>query len=282
MNSLRLSGLRPVSPPRFVSPRNVVPYHDLQVQALVLKAFGGLLPQVRENSEDEIEYFITSRKSRAEAEPIDLEVFKQIGAQKLVAGWSALQKISNDSSINQGLRTLLHNFRLPDPGTSPDFYRAYKDAEGSLHPIILWAYERPSTPFIPIKEAIAALIPISDEAAVIPPQLVEPARPRSHKAAISIAAIAAILCLSLIGYLYSQSDKEEKAPDKVAIKVMELEEPTVAPTETKPALPTAVVAAPEPTAIKAAATVERLFEKSTVLGANQASVDSMVLRQNNQ
>ena len=55
--------LQPVPVPRFISPRKRVPYHHKDVQQLVLQAFQGLLPSVKENADKQIQYEITSQSA---------------------------------------------------------------------------------------------------------------------------------------------------------------------------------------------------------------------------
>jgi len=243
MKPLNSTTLRPVPPPRFISPRHRVTYHDLQVQSLVQQAFQGIFPQVRNTSSGEVEYYYESpEKTRKleEAAPLNAEIFQQIAADKLSTGWVKLKALATKPEVPEGVRALLLNFRLPDPERDSERYLTFDNSTGQQEAAILWAFENPDQPFIHIEKVISRLCPaFSLEQSEIPQH--KPYAPPQDffgKHRLKILAGAAIIVSGIAGaFVGSHREKQEQnvAPNIPLIETPFSEPLAVAAAEPKTA-----------------------------------------------
>ena len=161
MNYTTLNPLQPVPVPRFIPPRKRVPYHHKDVQKLVLKAFQGLLPSVKQTADKQIQYGITSKNSKTElqTQPADSQYLKEVIGPKLIAGHREITAMLKKGGLTEGVKSLLLNLRLPDPDCDIERYRFITNSNGSSSPYVCWAFENPDKPFIPIESVIAKISP---------------------------------------------------------------------------------------------------------------------------
>lgn len=211
--------LRPVPSPRFVSPRNRIPYHDLRVQALVNTAFKSLLPQVRQTGPDTIEYFYDSPSTTAallNSKPADLSVHGETIALALHQGWEKLKLSLKRFELPEGVRALILNFRLPDPLRDAQRYRILS-GEGEPRFAVCWAFEDEARPFVTIERALSLLgTELSDLDPIDQSPEVQEEKTGGRKLLWAGGGIAALLLAGWMGMIWQSgkekpSDKEELA-----------------------------------------------------------------------
>ncbi len=158
---LDIRQLRPIQPSGFVPPRQRKTYASPDVQEFLQQAFGGLFPTLQLLDDGGAEYVHvtagveTCGRSRSVASARELPRGE---VMKILEGWISLRKEIMEASTCEGIRSLLLNLRVPDPGKSISLYRIYDAPSGKPGIHILYGFESPEFPSVPVEQAVAAIL----------------------------------------------------------------------------------------------------------------------------
>ncbi len=169
-----MAGLKMVQPPGLRSPKQRITYVSAEVQEHLCLAFGGILPWMQVVDDDYARYLWDEGDGRdtcAESLPVESMAAIPKGEMlRLMEGWIMLRKLAQNPELPPGMDTILLNFRIPDPRHAPDFYRVYRCAKtGRQRMHVLWGFESPKRPSVPVDRAVAALfgVPVDNIGSIL-------------------------------------------------------------------------------------------------------------------
>lgn len=155
------TGLKPIQPSGFVPPSQRTGYSDPLVQDLLKEAFGDQFPKLESVEKNTAIYRHDTPVIRSLADCVaaqSIQDIPQAEIMRLLQGWIVLRKIVIETTVPEGVRSLLMNLQVPDPHVAPHFYRISgpKSEEKKLY--VLIGFEGPAAPSMALEEAIAAML----------------------------------------------------------------------------------------------------------------------------
>jgi len=161
---LQEPGLRP--------PKERLTYASPEVQELVGRCFGHLLPRIHFDSEGRPYYELLDENGNDRCvQSRSISEMEEIPAEELFLldeGLRELHALSGDPSLDSRLRRLLAEFQLPDPESELRRYRLYEQPDGRRCLLVMWGFSavRRRGHFMPATTALSLLKARVDTSAV--------------------------------------------------------------------------------------------------------------------
>jgi hypothetical protein len=158
---LDTTGLSPIQPSGFVPPSQRARYSDPLVQSFLWQAFRGQFPRLESMENDSAVYRHENPATDSFASSVaaaSIQDIPQAEVMRLLQGWITLRKIAMESTVPEGVRSLLMNLKIPNPRVAPSFYRVQGAPGGNKKLYVLIGFEGPAVPSVALEEGIAAML----------------------------------------------------------------------------------------------------------------------------
>jgi hypothetical protein len=155
------TGLKPIQPSGFVPPSQRTDYSDPLVQDLLKEAFGDQFPKLESVERNTAIYRHDDPAVRSLVDCVaaqSIQDIPQAEIMRLLQGWIVLRKIVIETTVPQGVRSLLMNLQVPDPRVAPRFYRVSGSKNEEKKLFVLIGFEGPDAPSMALEEAIATML----------------------------------------------------------------------------------------------------------------------------
>ena len=154
-----------VVPAGLASPKKSICYHHPAVQKILSESFTRLLPLIVE-SEDGLAYQLMDEKGQdrcSKSEPAkNIADIPKSELLKLMEGWIRLRRRLQDEALSKKVKSILLNFKVPDPRNSIQQYRVEKWGD-QKRLIVFWGYEAEGAPCVSIEKALSIYLEVPVE-----------------------------------------------------------------------------------------------------------------------
>jgi hypothetical protein len=156
------SQLQLISSPGLNSPKESIDYYVQSVQQILSECFQGIFPNIVQSQEGLAYQLVDNGGLDRCSRSVPANSISDIPkgeVMKLMEGWIRLRR-HMQGEFSKTLKSILLNFRVPDPQTSIQFYRI-EQFGGQTKLLIFWGYQSIEKPCIPIEKALSQFLDVT-------------------------------------------------------------------------------------------------------------------------